>query len=129
MADQDLTSELLMTIVIEGPAVSRSYPLLEVSAMLIETTTILRNSTLNAITPLVQDSARVEIELRGTFPRPGSYVQDIGVNLVQFVRHSIVPVVLVLPLPEIVKYANDTLELVGHLRKLLRLKKTPQVEK
>lgn len=119
----------MMTLVLEGPAVSRTYPLLEVCAILIDTTTILRNSTLNAIVPLVRESGPVEIELRGAFPRPGSYVQEIGINILQFAHNNVVPVMLNLPLPEIVKYTNDVLGLAEHLKKLLRRKKTPHIER
>ena len=118
-----------MTLVIEGPAVTRSYPLIEVSAILIETLTILRNSTLNAIVPLVRGGDRVEIELRGAFPHPGSYIQDIGVSIVQFVHNNAVPLILSLPLPAIVDYTNHVFDLVEHLRKLRRGKKTPHVER
>jgi hypothetical protein len=80
---------------------------------------------LNAIAPLVRESGPLEIELRGTFPRPGSYVQEIGINIVRFAHNNVVPVMLALPLPEIVKYTNNVLGLVEHLKNSFAARKQP----
>lgn len=129
MADQDLTSEWLMTVVIDGPAVGRTYPLLDISAMLIDTAAILRNATLNAIEPLAEENGYFEVDLRGTFPRYGSYKQDIGISIVQFAQNTIVPWMSKIPLEQIVKRMNDALELADHIRKVFRREKAPRVER
>ena len=129
MADQDLTSEWLITVEIDGPAVGRTYPLLEISAMLIETAAILRNATLNAIEPLEEENGYLEVDLRGAFPRPGSYIQDIGISIVQFAQNSVVPWMSKIPLEQIVKHLNDALELAERIRKVFRREKAPRVER
>jgi hypothetical protein len=128
MPEQQVTSTEF-TIVIEGPAVAQTYPLFGVSAILLSTTTILRDSAIDVIVPRLKTSGRIDIELDARFPRQGSYVQDIVLNVVEFVHQNAARVRLAIPIPEIIKHANQTLELADRLRKFLHREKRPHVEK
>jgi hypothetical protein len=117
------------TIVIAGPAVSRTYPLFGVSAILLNITTILRDSAIDVIVPNLRTTARVDIELDAGFPREGSYVQDIVLKVVEFVQQNAAPIILAIPIPEIIKHANQTLELADRLRKFLHRERKLHVER
>ncbi|MCU1305239.1 MAG: hypothetical protein JWQ87_5523 [Candidatus Sulfotelmatobacter sp.] len=117
------------TIVIEGPAVSRTYPLFGVSAILLNTTSILRDSAIDVIVPNLRTTGRVDIELDAEFPREGSYVQDIVLNVVEFVHQNVAPIILAIPIREIIKHANQTLELADRLRKFLHRERKLHVER
>jgi hypothetical protein len=95
-------------VVIEGPAVSQRYPLVSVSSIVLDATTILRDSAIEIISPSADE---VEIDLEAGFLREGSYVQDIILKVVEFVSEKTAPIIQAIPITDIVKHANETLNL------------------
>lgn len=128
MPEQQI-STIEFTITIRGPAVSRTYPLFGVSAVLLNTMTLLRDSAIDVIVPSLRTTGRVDVELDAGFPREGSYVQDIVLKVVEFVHQNAAPIILAIPIPEIIKHANQTLELADRLRKFLHRERKTHVER
>jgi hypothetical protein len=126
MPEQQVSSAAEFTVVIEGPAVSRTYPLVSVSSILLNATTILRDSAIEIISPTVKE---VEIDLEAGFPREGSYVQDVVLKVMEFVSEKTAPIVQAIPITDIVKHANETLNLAEHFRKFWRQHKDARVER
>jgi hypothetical protein len=119
------TSSAEFIVVIEGPAVSQRYPLVSVSSIVLDVTTILRDSALEIISPSVD---KVEIDLEAGFPREGSYVQDIILKVVEFISEKTAPIIQVIPITDIVKHANETLNLAERFSQFWRQHKHPHVE-
>src|ERR1035441_1879352 len=91
MPEQQVSAAAEFTVVIEGPAVSKTYPLVSVSSILLDATTILRDSAIEVISPSVKE---VQIDLEAGFPRQGSYVQDVILRVVEFINQETVPLIL-----------------------------------
>lgn len=129
MPEQQVSTAAEFTVVIEGPAVSKTYPLVSVSSILLDATTILRDSAIEIISPSVED---VQIDLEAGFPREGSYVQDVILKVVEFVNQEtapLIPIILAIPISDIVKHVNETLDLAERFRKFWRQHKRPHVER
>jgi hypothetical protein len=112
-------------VVIEGPAVSQRYPLVSVSSIVLDATTILRDSAIDIILPSVDE---VEIDLEAGFPREGSYVQDIVLKVVEFVSEKAAPFIQAIPITDIVKHINETLNLTERFRQFWRQHRRPHIE-
>jgi hypothetical protein len=129
MPEQQVSAAAEFTVVIEGPAVSKTYPLVSVSSILLDATTILRDSAIEIISPSVEE---VQIDLEAGFPREGSYVQDVILKVVEFVNQEtapLIPITLAIPITDIVKHVNETLDLAERFRKFWRQHKRPHVER
>ena len=129
MPEQQVSAAAEFTVVIEGPAVSKTYPLVSVSSILLDATTILRDSAIEIISPSVEE---VQIDLEAGFPREGSYVQDVILKVVTFVSQEtapLIPIILAIPISDIVKHVNETLDLAERFRKFWRQHKRPHVER
>ena len=129
MPEQQVSAAAEFTVVIEGPAVSRTYPLVSVSSILLDATTILRDSAIEIISPSVED---VHIDLEAGFPREGSYVQDVILRVVEFVNREtapLIPIIVAIPISDIVKHVNETLDLAERFRKFWRQHKRAHVER
>jgi hypothetical protein len=119
------TSSAEFIVVIEGPAVSQRYPLVSVSSIVLNATTILRDSAIEIISPSVDE---VEIDFEAGFPRKGSYVQDIVLKVVEFVSDKTAPIIQAIPITDIVKHANETLNLAERFRQFWRQHRRPHIE-
>jgi hypothetical protein len=129
MPEQQVSAAAEFTVVIEGPAVSKTYPLVSVSSILLDATTILRDSAIEIISPSVRE---VQIDLEAGFPREGSYVQDVILKVVEFVNQEtapLIPIILAIPISDIVKHVNETLDLAERFLKFWRQYERPRVER
>ena len=96
---------------------------------LVDATTILRDSAIEIISPSVED---VHIDLEAGFPREGSYVQDVILRVVEFVNREtapLIPIIVAIPISDIVKHVNETLDLAERFRKFWRQHKRAHVER
>ena len=71
---------------------------------------------------------QVEIDLEAGFPREGSYVQDIVLKVVEFVSEKAVPIIQAIPISNIVKHVNETLDLAERFRQFWRQHRRPHIE-
>lgn len=126
MFEEQVNAAARFTVIIEGPAVSQTYPLLAVTSILLNTTAILRDSAMDIISPTVEE---LHIEVDAGFPRPGSYVQDVVLKVVEFVSDRAAPIIQAVPITDIVKHANETLSLAERFRKFWRQNKNVHVDR
>ena len=92
---------------------------------MLDATTILRDSAIEIISPSVDE---VEIDLEAGFPREGFYVQDIVLRVVEFVSEKTAPIIQAIPITDIVKHANETLNLAERFRQFWHQHRRPHIE-
>lgn len=126
MPERQVVSAAEFTVVIDGPVISRTYPLVAVTSIVLDVTAILRDSAIATISPKVGE---IEIDLEAGFPHQGSYAQDVILKVVEFISEKTAPIIQAIPITDIVRHANETLDLAERFRKFWRQHKRPHVER
>ena len=127
MANQAESQSSPFTLIIEGPVIQENYPVVGISELTVATAKILQWSALSALPRHSKRNARVDVEVLGTFPRPGSYLQELFLSARLHLPEGAAPVLLTIGALELIHNANECFEFINHLKDLLRRRKKPEV--